>query len=520
MSSSQASPVYYDPYKVEITANPYPVFRRLREEAPLYYNEEHDFYAVSRFEDVEKGLQNRETYISGRGAILEIIKANAEFPPGVLIFEDPPIHTAHRSLLARLFTPKRMVALEAKIREYCVQCLDPLVGSGGFDFIADLGAQMPMRVIGTLLGIPDADHSLVRERVDAVMRTEAGKPMNHNVSETMGVGFEEYIDWRIKHPSDDVMTELLTTEFRDETGTMRRATRDEVLTLVNVLAGAGNETTNRLIGWTGKVLAEHPDQRRQIVANPALIAPAIEEVLRFEPPAPHMARYMARDAELYGKTVPAGSAMIFLTGSANRDERRFVNGDSFDIHRPVRPHLSFGYGAHACVGAVLARLEGRIALEEVLKRFPEWDVDLSKATLSPTSTVRGWESMPAVLPNSAGRTAPSPTRAEVPAPVPAAAAESVDGTWTITVKGPTGAESTTLVLETANGQLAGVQSGRGMSSTILDARVDNGKIFWINQITKPMKMKLEFTGTLEGQTMSGKVKAGFMGSYPFTGVKG
>lgn len=520
MSSSQPSPVYYDPYKVEITADPYPVFRRLRDEAPLYYNQEHDFYALSRFEDVEKGLQNRETYISGRGAILELIKGNAEFPPGVLIFEDPPIHTAHRSLLARLFTPKRMVALEARIRDYCVQCLDPLVGSGGFDFIADLGAQMPMRVIGTLLGIPEADHSSVRERVDATLRTEAGKPMTHS-SEQYGQGFEEYIDWRIKHPSDDVMTELLTTEFKDETGATRRATRDEVLNLVNVLAGAGNETTNRLIGWTGKVLAEHPDQRRQIVANPALIPQAIEEVLRFEPPAPHMARYMARDAELYGKTVPAGSVMMFLPGSANRDERRFVDGDRFDIHRPARPHLTFGYGAHACVGAVLARLEGRIALEEVLKRFPEWDVDLGKATLSPTSTVRGWESMPAVLPNAAGKAAPATAKAEAAAPAPTATATtSVEGTWTITVKGPTGAESTTLVLETANGKLAGVQSGRGMSSTILDARCDDGKIFWINQITKPMKMKLEFSGTVVGQTMSGKVKAGFMGSYPFTGVRG
>ncbi len=518
--SSEASPVYYDPYKVEITANPYPVFRRLREEAPLYYNEEYDFYAVSRFADVEKGLGDKDTYISGRGAILEIIKANAEFPPGVLIFEDPPIHTAHRGLLARLFTPKRMVSLEAKVREYCVQCLDPFVGSNGFDFIADLGAQMPMRVIGMLLGIPEADHAAVRERVDATMRTEAGKPMNHNVGETMGSGFEDYIDWRIKHPSDDVMTELLNTEFKDETGTLRRASRDEVLTLVNVLAGAGNETTNRLIGWTGKVLAEHPDQRRQIVANPALIAPAIEELLRFEPPAPHMARYMARDAELYGTKVPAGSSMIFLTGSANRDDRRFVNGDTFDIHRQARPHLTFGYGIHACVGAVLARLEGRIALEEVLKRFPEWEVDMDKATLSPTSTVRGWETMPAYFSRAGASAAKAAAKVEVAAPAAVPAAVSVDGNWTITVKGPTGAESTTLVLESVGGKLTGTQSGRGMSSQILDAKVDNGKIFWINQITKPMKMKLEFSGVVEGGTMSGKVKAGFMGSFPFTGVKG
>ena len=516
MSVAESSPVYYDPYQVEITANPYPVFRRLREEAPLYYNEEHDFYALSRFADVEKGLADKETFISGRGAILEIIKAHAEFPPGVLIFEDPPIHTAHRGLLARLFTPKRMVGLESKIRDYCVECLDPFVGSNGFDFIADLGAQMPMRVIGTLLGIPEADHAAVRERVDAAMRTEAGKPMDKTSSETAGLGFEEYIDWRLKNPSDDVMTELLNTEFRDETGAMRRATRDEVLTLVNVLAGAGNETTNRLIGWTGKVLAEHPEQRRQIVANPALIPQAIEEILRFEPPAPHVARYVNRDVELHGRSVPAGSVMMFLTGSANRDDRRFAHGDAFDIHRQARPHLSFGYGIHACVGAVLARLEGRIALEEVLRRFPEWHVDLDKATLSPTSTVRGWETMPAYLKGAARSAAPSPAKAET---VPAAAPASVDGKWTITIKGPTGAESTVLELATANGQLSGTQTGQGMSSPILEARFEDGKLFWINQITKPMKMKLQFSGVVEGGQVSGKVKAGFMGSFPFTGVK-
>ncbi|HEY1075203.1 MAG TPA: cytochrome P450 [Fontimonas sp.] len=516
--STATSPVYYDPYKVEITADPYPVFRRLREEAPLYYNEEHDFYAVSRFADVEKGLADKETFISGRGAIVEIIKANAEFPPGVLIFEDPPIHTAHRGLLQRLFTPKRMVSLEDKVREYCIACLDPLVGSKSFDFIADLGAKMPMRVIGMLLGIPEEDHESVRQRVDATMRTEAGKPMSHD-SANYGQGFEDYIDWRIKHPSDDVITELLTTEFKDETGSMRRATRDEVLTLVNVLAGAGNETTNRLIGWTGKVLAEHPDQRRQIVADRALIPQTIEEILRFEPPAPHVARYINRDVEIHGRRIAAGNVMMFLSGSANRDDRRFENGDTFNIHREKRPHLAFGYGIHACVGAVLARLEGRIALEEVLKRFPEWDVDLERATLSPTSTVRGWESMPAYVGQRPAATKPAvaePVAAAAPAP---AAATTIDGSWTITVKGPTGAESTQLVLQNNGGKLSGTQSGRGMTADILDAKYDNGKISWINQITKPMKMKVEFNGTVDGNTMSGKAKAGFIGSFPFTGTK-
>jgi cytochrome P450 len=206
--------------------------------------------------------------------------------------------------------------------------------------------------------------------------------------------FADYIDWRADHPSDDLMTEMLNAEFEDETGTTRRLRREEILTYLTVIAGAGNETTTRLIGWAGKVLAEHPDQRRQLVGDGSLVPNAIEELLRFEPPAPHVARYVARDAEHYGRKVPEGSVMMFLVGAANRDDRRHPDGDRFDIHRNIGPHLTFGFGIHFCLGAALARLEGRIALEEVLKRFPEWEVDWDHARLSPTSTVRGWETLP------------------------------------------------------------------------------------------------------------------------------
>jgi len=399
MTTSTETNVAYDPYDVEINADPYPVFRRLREEAPLYRNDQHDFYALSRFEDVERGLVDRETYISSRGAILELIKADMEMPPGTLIFEDPPVHTVHRSLLSRVFTPKKMNALEPQIREFCARSLDPLVGERRFDFITDLGAQMPMRVIGMLLGIPEEDLEAVRDASDAALRTEPGQPMRPQQDKfATGEAFADYIDWRAEHPSDDLMTQLLQAEFEDETGTTRRLTREEVLTYVNVIAGAGNETTTRLIGWAGKVLSDHPDQRRELVADRSLIPNAIEELLRFEPPAPHIARYVARDVEHYGRAVPEGSVMLFLVGAANRDDRRFSDGDRFDIHREVGQHLTFGYGIHFCLGAALARLEGRVALDEVVQRFPEWEVDLEGARLSPTSTVRGWESLPVIVP--------------------------------------------------------------------------------------------------------------------------
>ncbi len=399
--SAEPAPCY-DPYDIAINADPYPTFRRLREEAPLYYNPEHDFYALSRYDDVESGLRDWQTFSSARGGILELIKAGVELPPGTLIFEDPPAHDIHRKLLSRVFTPRRTNALEDKVREFCARCLDPVVGAGRFDLIATLGAEMPMRTISMLLGIPEADQEAVRDRVDANLRTEPGQAMEVEEGGKLELGseiFADYIDWRAEHPSDDLMTELMNAEFEDETGTTRRLTREELLTYSMVIAGAGNETTTRLIGWAGKVLAEHPDQRRQLVDDPSLVKGAIEELLRFEPPAPHTGRYVATDVELYGRTVPEGSVMLFLNGAANRDDRRFDDPDRFDIHREISGHLTFGFGVHFCLGAALARLEGRVALEEMLKRFPEWDVDLAGAKLSPTSTVRGWETLPIVVPS-------------------------------------------------------------------------------------------------------------------------
>jgi len=321
-------------------------------------------------------------------------------PPGSIIFDDPPTHDIFRSLLSRVFTPRRVAAIEPKIRELCARSLDPLVGSGGFDFVRDLGAEMPMRTIGMLLGIPEQDQVALREKIDDGLRLEEGTMPDfttYTTDEQAGA-FAEYIDWRVDHPSDDLMTELLQAEFDDETGTRRRLTREEVVNYVNLVAAAGNETTTRLIGWTGKVLAEHPDQRAEVAADRSLVPAVIEELLRYEPPSPVQARYVTHDVEHYGEVVPEGSAILLLTAAANRDDRVFPDGDSFDIHRKIGHHLAFGYGIHFCLGAALARLEGRVALDEVLQRFPTWEVDWDNAKQARTSTVRGWERLPVVTP--------------------------------------------------------------------------------------------------------------------------
>ena len=402
MTVSSDADLYYDPFNTEIDKDPYPLWKSLREEAPLYYNEKHDFFALSRFDDVDKAMMNWDAYRSGRGSTLEIIKANITLPPGIILMEDPPIHDLHRGLLSRVFTPKKMNALEPKVREFCARSLDPLIGAGGFDFIADLGAQMPMRTIGMLLGIPEQDQEAIRDRLDAGLRIEEGEDyapqMGDDFMSAGGEMFADYVEWRAQHPSDDLMTELLTAEFEDETGTTRRLSRQEILTYIMLLAGAGNETTTRLIGWAGKLLAEHPEQRRDLVEDRSLLPQAIEEILRFEAPSPVQARTVSRDVEHYGQVVAQGSVMVLLNGSANRDDRQFEDAERFDIRREISHHLSFGYGIHFCLGAALARLEGRVAIDEVLNRFPEWSVDWSGAVQAHTPTVRGWEKLPVVTP--------------------------------------------------------------------------------------------------------------------------
>ena len=394
-----ALPAYFDPYDVDINADPYPVYDRLREEAPLYRNDEHDFWMLTRHADVSEALVNWQVFSSTHSDILDVINAGFDLPGGVILFEDPPVHTMHRGLMSRVFTPRRMAALEDDVRAYCVACLDPLVGEARFDIIDHLARMLPMKVISMLLGIPEQDQEAVRDKTDRNLRTEPGKPMAIKEEEiASGAMFEDYIDWRAEHPSDDLMTQLLQAEFTDETGATRRLTRQEVSTYTAVLAGAGNETTGRLIGWLTKLLAEHPDQRRAVHDDRSLLGAVIDETLRFEPTGHATARYVTEDVECHGTTVPAGSAMLLSLAAANRDPRRYRDPEVYDIFREDIQHLTFGYGLHYCLGANLARLEGRVALDEMLNRFPEWDVDPDGMRLFPTSTVRGWESMPVIIP--------------------------------------------------------------------------------------------------------------------------
>ena len=394
MTGTNTVDLYYDPFDFDIDDDPYPVWKRMRDEAPLYYNEKYNFYASSRYDDVAQGLHDWETYRSGKGTTMDVIMSGVEVPPGVILFEDPPLHDIHRRVLSKVFTPRRMEAIEPLTRQFCVRALDSLAGASRFDVIGDFGALIPMRTIGYLLGIPEQGQQQIRDNTDASIGLKEGSFQSVSAAtfENAYQLFADYIEWRAEHPSDDVMTQLLNAEVEDA-GQLRPLSRLEVLTYTSMIAGAGNETTTRLIGFIAQLLAEHPDQRRELVDDFSLIPRAIEEVLRYQAPSPVQARYVARDTESYGQKITEGSVMLLLNGSANRDERRYSDGESFDIHRGGS-HLSFGQGLHFCLGSSLARMQARVALEEMLRRWPEWEVDYADAAMAHTSSVRGWGKLP------------------------------------------------------------------------------------------------------------------------------
>ena len=392
------SELYWDPFDTEIDAAPYEVWRRLRDDAPLYRNDRYDFWALSRFADVESASTTPKVFSSAHGTVLEIMTPQVLGAGEMMIFMDPPEHTRLRGLVSRAFTPRRMAALEGRIRELCAELLDPFVGAGGFDYVQDFGAVLPSMVISTLLGVPDADRAHVHHLIDTLFYLEPGVGMINDIAFTARIELFQYISAQLEErrasPRDDMLTDLVTAELTEPDGSVRHLTSQESSEFALLLVSAGTETVARLLGWGAMLLDEHPDQRAELAADPLLLPNAVEELLRFEAPSPVQGRWTTEPIELHGEVVPADSKVLLLTGSAGRDERKYPEAGRFDIHRSFDHHVSFGYGIHFCLGAALARMEGRIGLEESLARFPEWAVDHERSVRLHTSTVRGWSSVP------------------------------------------------------------------------------------------------------------------------------
>jgi cytochrome P450 len=397
VTDATATAVYWDPFDTDIDSDPYEVWRRLRDEAPLYRNDRYDFWALSRFADVEAAHRDPVTFCSGHGTVLELMTAE-RFETGQMIFVDPPEHTRLRSLASRAFTPRRVSQLEQSIRDLCAELLDPQRDRGEFDFVQDFGALLPARVIATLLGVPPEEREDVRHHIDQVFHIEPGVGMINDVSFSAQIWLHEYLirqlEARRGEPVDDMMGDLARAEITDDDGEVRRLTDQQAADFATLLVSAGTETVARLLGFAAVVLAGHPDQRAELAADSRLLPNAVEELLRFEAPSPVQGRWTTRDVELHGDVVPAGSKVLLLTGAADRDERTFPDPDRFDIRRRIDHHVAFGYGIHFCLGAALARMEGRIALEEALARFPDWTVDHGRIVRLHTSTVRGYSSVP------------------------------------------------------------------------------------------------------------------------------
>lgn len=384
----EATSVRYDPYAYETHEDPYPIYQALRDHAPAYVDEEHGFWALSRHADVRAAIDDWRTFSSTGGITLE---RGPDAVEPMLIEMDPPRHTEMRALVSRSFTPRRVAEMEGPTRDLARELLT--AAGPDFDAIGDFAGRLPMAVISTMLGIPRADQDEVREWSDAMLHREAG---DHDITPAGIEGainlhgyLSRLVEERRRDPRDD-MTSALVSASDDA----RSLTGNEVLGFLFLLVIAGNETTTKLIGNALYWLWKFPDQRSLILDDPARIPMAVEEILRFDTSTQGLARLLTRDVELHGVTIPAGMKGLLLFGSANRDVRQWDRPDDLDVSRNPAGHLAFGHGIHHCLGAALARLETRVALEELLPHLGAYEVDETTATRVHSGNVRGFARLP------------------------------------------------------------------------------------------------------------------------------
>jgi cytochrome P450 len=384
--------VTYDPYSYELDDDPYPIYRWMRDHAPVYRNEQLDFVAFTRFQDNLDAFLDWKTYSSAQGTVLELFGAPG-LANSMIIFMDPPRQNRYRNLVSKAFTPARIRALEPAIRELAREHLAPLEGRPRFDIVKDFTAKLPMDVISTMLGIPKQDRDEVRNWSNALLHREPGAmlpgPEGIAAQGHLMTYFDAAIAERRARPRDDMMSLLVHAEVDDPEGSPSRLSDGELRAFFNLLATAGNETVTKLLATGFYWLERFPDERRALAADPSLAAGAVEELLRFDPPSHYQGRVMTRPAEVHGETLPEGTRVLLINGASGRDERKFDDPDRFDIRRKIDFHLGFGYGRHICLGAFLARMETRIGLNEVLARWPEYVVPEGGVERMHSSNVRG-----------------------------------------------------------------------------------------------------------------------------------
>jgi cytochrome P450 len=387
-----------NPFSYAFHEDPYPTYRWLRDERPVYRNERLDFWALSRYQDVVDASRDWATYSSAEGTTLERLDPRlGEYLP-MMIFMDPPRQTRLRALVSKVFTPRRVAELEPFIRETARHYLAPLAERGGGDFVRQFSALLPMDVIFTLLGVPSEDRNALRERMDASLHRDpdnpAIPPSAVAAMAEQGRYWFEFVASRRRRPQDDLVSHLIAAEIPNAEGTLERLSDPEVAGFLNLLGGAGTETVTKLLGNAIVLFARHPGEYRKLLDDAGRIPNAVEEVLRYTSPSQYQGRTLMRDVELRGQAMPSGARVLLLTASANRDERAFPEPDRFDVERQQLVPLGFGYGVHSCLGAAVARLESRIALEEFCRTFPRYTVDEERLERVHMSNVHGFSGVP------------------------------------------------------------------------------------------------------------------------------
>jgi len=393
--------VEFDPFSTTFFDDPHEMYRHLRDEAPLYYSETYGFYALSRYDDVCAASKDWGTFSSTHGTDLSTLSAELASPIEALIMLDPPKHDRLRALVSRVFTPRAVTALEPMVREVIGEQLETIAGRSSFDAVVDFTGPFPVEIISRMLGVPPGERQQIREWLDVILHREPGQihPTDEGQASMNAMGTYMYRLAVAKRaePGDDMLSDLLDCEVDDGRGGTTRLDDVEIAGFASLLGGAGAETVTKLLANAFVLFARNPDQYRKVVDDPSLIPAAVEETLRILPPAQYQGRFSTVDSEWHGGTIPAGQPVLLMTGSALRDERSIDRPDEFDIERPPMLALGFGYGIHSCLGAALARMESRIAIEEMVRRWPEFSIDEDGLRRVHMSNVAGYANVPVTV---------------------------------------------------------------------------------------------------------------------------
>ncbi|GFG50248.1 cytochrome P450 [Mycolicibacterium agri] len=393
-------PVEFDPFSQDFFDGAYDTYRRLRTEAPIYYNKKWDFWALTRYDDVAPATKDHETFSSAKGATLDMVKAHDDaIPvPKVITSMDPPEHQKMRRLVSNVFTPRAIAALEDMVAEKIYERIEAC-NPERFDVVADFSALFPNEVITTMLGVPKEDRDQIRRWLDLLLERRPGEiavpKEGYEASMKTGLYYYDLVQRRRTQPRDDMISRLIETEIERD-GVVEKLTDVDITGFATMLGGAGAETVTKLVGNAIVAFADFPDQWRRLREDRSKIPAAVEELLRYEAPSQYQIRTATRDVTYYGTTIPQGAAVLLVTGSALRDERKFDDPDRLNIDRERKMgfNLAFGYGVHSCLGAALARMEARIALDALLDLIPEYGIDRSGLRRVAMSNVCGFSNVP------------------------------------------------------------------------------------------------------------------------------